>query len=167
MIDKKNKDKGTLIMDYDSNFLSMDPVNIFKPAGNTIFKKEDNNIICKAESDYFKFNCEYNIRKNDKNYFVNNDLHIYSDNIYYNNGIFDKLYYDTSLTLARLKIPNKIKNLEFMFCDILFKSRIVYFILKMKLNFQDVCGKIFNYYLLRKKIVYNINVLDISFFLII
>ena len=136
VIDKKNKDKGTLIMDYDSNFLSMDPVNIFKPAGNTIFKKEDNNIICKAESDYFKFNCEYNIRKNDKNYFVNNDLHIYSDNIYYNNGIFDKLYYDTSLTLARLKIPNKIKNLEFMFCDILFKEPYSVFYFKDEIKFS-------------------------------
>ena len=134
--DKKNKDKGTLIMDYDSNFLSMDPVNIFKSAGNTIFKKEDNNIICNAESDYFKFKCEYNIKKNDKNYFVNDDLHIYSDNIYYNNGIFDKLYYDTSLTLAKLKIPNKIKNLEFMFCDILFKEPYSVFYFKDEIKFS-------------------------------
>ena len=38
--DKKYHKKGTLIMD-DSNFLSMDPVNIFKSPGNTIFKKNN------------------------------------------------------------------------------------------------------------------------------
>lgn len=136
VVDKKTKDKGTLIMDYDSNFLSMDPVNIFKLAGNTVFEKVNNDIICKAESDYFKFNCDYQIKKNDKNYFINNDLHEFSDNIYYNNGILDKLYYDSSLTLAKLKIPNKIKNLEFIFCDILFNEPYSIFYFKDEIRFS-------------------------------
>lgn len=136
VIDKKDKKKGTLIMDYDSNFLSMDPVNIFKLPGIPTFKKEENNIICKAESDNFKFNCIYSIKKNDKNYIVNNELHEFSDNIYYNNGILDKLYYDTSLTLAKLKIPNKIKELEFVFCDILFTEPYSVFYFKDEIRFS-------------------------------
>ena len=136
VVDKNTKEKGTLIMDYDSNFLSMDPVNIFKQAGNTVFHQDENNIICKAESDYFKLDCTYNTKKNDKNYVIKNDLHEFSDNIYYNNGIFDKLYYDTSLTLAKLKIPNKIKNLEFMFCDILFNEPHSIFYSKDEIRFS-------------------------------
>ena len=61
--DKETNNIGTLIMDYDSNFLSMDPVNIFKTPGNPIFTKENNNILCKAESDYFKLDCKYSIKK--------------------------------------------------------------------------------------------------------
>ena len=136
VVDKKTKKKGTLIMDYDSNFLSMDPVNIFKLPGNTIFHKDENSIICQAESDYFKLDCVYNIKKNDKNFVVKNDLHEYSDNIYYNNGILDKLFYDTSLTLAKLKVPNKIKNLEFIFCDILFNEPHSIFYFKDEIRFS-------------------------------
>jgi len=136
VVDKKTEKKGTLIMDYDSNFLSMDPVNIFKMPGVPLFEKEGNNIICEAESDYFKFNMKYGIKKNDRNYVVNNELHEFSDNIYYNNGIFDKLYYDTSLTLAKLKIPYKIKNLEFTFCDILFDEPYSIFYFKDEIRFS-------------------------------
>ena len=136
VIDKKYHKKGTLIMDYDSNFLSMDPVNIFKSPGNTIFKKNNNKIICKAKSDNFHFDLEYDIKKNDKNYIINNDLHEFSDNIYYNNGIYDKLYYDTSLTHAKLKIPHKIKNLQFEFCDIIFNEpySIFYFLNEIRFS---------------------------------
>ncbi len=133
--DKKTNNIGTLIMDYDSNFLSMDPVNIFKLPGKTEFDKINDTIICKAESDYFKLNCLYNIKKNDRNFLVSNELHEFSDNIYYNNGILDKLYYDSSLTLAKIKIPNKIKELEFTFCDILFDNPHSIFYFKDEIRF--------------------------------
>lgn len=136
VIDKVTKMKGTLILDYESNFLSMDPVNIFKKSGNTIFKSNDNNIICNAESNHFKLKCEYSIKKNDKNYGVNKELHDYSDNIYYTNGILDKLYYDTSLTLAKIKIPHKIKELEFTFCDMIFNDPYSVFYFKDEIRFS-------------------------------
>lgn len=138
VIDKITEEKGTVILDYDSNFLSMDPINIFKIPGNTIFKNKNNNIICKAESDYFKFNCNYGIKKNDQNCFVNDELHEYSDNIFYNNGIFDKLYYDSSLTLAKIKQPKNIKNLNFEFCDIIFDKPYSIFYFKNEIRFSGV-----------------------------
>lgn len=134
--DKETNNIGTLIMDYDSNFLSMDPVNIFKTPGNPIFTKENNNILCKAESDYFKLDCKYLIKKNDRNLKVNNELHEFSDNIYYNNGILDKLYYDSSLTLAKTKTPFKIKNLHFEFCDIIFDNPYSVFYFQDEIRFS-------------------------------
>ena len=136
VIDKNTNDIGTLIMDYDSDFLSMDPVNIFKLPGKPIFNQENNNIICKAESDYFNLDLKYSIKKNDRNLKINNELHEFSDNIYYNNGILDKLYYDSSLTLAKIKQPFKIKNLNFTFCDILFDNPYSVFYFKDEIRFS-------------------------------
>ena len=114
-----NKDnvKGTLIMDYSANLLSMDPDNIFKVASKSKFKT--NNLgdrIFEANSKDIDFFLQYKYNdKKDKRFIMSEDLIKYTDNIYYNNGIIDKLYYDSSLTCANTRIPNKIKNVSFRF----------------------------------------------------
>tara|TARA_E500000178_G_C16962991_1_gene726944 strand:+ start:419 stop:1222 length:804 start_codon:yes stop_codon:yes gene_type:complete len=135
IINDKNE-VGTLIMDYTSNVLSMDPDNIFKFKKPTKFKKYlDNNILKSyAYSDTIKFDLEYdckNILSNEK---INNKMVRYSDKIFYNNGIYDKLYYDSSFIDNELLIPY-FYNVNFNFIGIDFKNPESIFFFKNKLNF--------------------------------
>ena len=115
---------GTLILNYISNALSMDPINIFKEPGNIIYNFT--NIIgenLKTKLDMvLKFNCK------DKSFEVSHELSKFTDNIFYKNGIYDKLYYDNSLIHANLKIPD-VSELEFRFLgmSLLEPSSIFYF----------------------------------------
>ena len=56
------------------------------------------------------------------------------DKIFYNNGIYDKLYYDSSLIHNKLLIPY-FYNAHFNFMDIEFKEPDSIFFFKDKLNF--------------------------------
>lgn len=118
----KNKEMGTLIMDYSSNFISMDPVNIFKIPMKTEFIRTNDNIFCNALGNNFNFNISYKILKNNKLFRMNDELHTFSDKIFYNNGIYDKLYYDSSLVKCIAKIPSKIYNVNFDFLNIKFNK---------------------------------------------
>ncbi len=118
----KNNEYGTLIMDYSSNYLSMDPDHIFKPANKCIFYKEKNNFFYHAENKYFKFDLDLKINENNDNlFFIDENLIKYTDKIFYNNGIYDKLYYDNTLVSAESKIP-KIKKIYFEFFNLEFKN---------------------------------------------
>lgn len=109
---------GTLITDYTSNMLSMDPVNVFRYPRKTIFKKRDQYFMCEAENKNFKFGLLYDpIKKRD--FDMDDELHIYSDKIFYRNGIYDKLYYDSTLTHAKTYTP-KYHMLYFRFGELLF-----------------------------------------------
>ena len=85
----------------------MDPVNIFKPRSfSTHYIKNKNRIDITALSKEFQLFGYIDIENNDKHIFVNHrDLHKYTDNIFYNNGIYDKIYYDSSLTHCKTLKP--------------------------------------------------------------
>ena len=89
------KRKGTLIMDYMSNALSMDPVNIFKDAVPIYY--HNGSIGGKVDNIYL--NTTIMIALKDPRFYPADDLSYYSDIIYYSNGIYDKLYYDSTLRM--------------------------------------------------------------------
>lgn len=96
---KSDKKIGTLILDYTSNSLSMDPVNIFKPRSfTTHFLNNTNNIDINAKSIDFTLHSKINITDANNIFKTNKELHQFTDNIFYKNGIYDKIYYDSSLT---------------------------------------------------------------------
>ena len=115
-----NCNKGTLIIDYLSNELSMDPVNIFKRLSSLKYKNGE--IIGKSKSQniYLYTNLSVDL-SNDEYYIIQDDLMDYSDNIFYTNGIYDKLFYDASLTRASLRIP-QVHNLTFSFLNMTFNN---------------------------------------------
>ena len=123
-------------MDYCSNFLSIDPDNIFKPSNTTIFNSYYNHKqynIFRAQNSNFNFYLNYSLSDDDKNFTISKKLIEYTDKIFYNNGLYDKLYYDTSFTLAKAKIP-EIHNLSFKFYDLIFDKpeSIFYFTDELK-----------------------------------
>ena len=105
---KSNSSIGTLILDYTSNYISMDPVNIFKGKDEISFRKEPNesggfSLISSQYNENFSLNftfplTESNNRLINNKFVISDDLLKYSDLIFYKNGVFDKLYYDSSLT---------------------------------------------------------------------
>ena len=128
--DKKGN-YGTIILDYLCNDLSMDPVNIFKQKENIIFDKnyEYNVIKGQSFSDKISLNFKYNtfdtIRTS-----ISDNLIKYTDNIYYKNGIMDKIYYDSSLVNAIVKRPLSMDcEYKFVYKDLVFNkiSNIFYF----------------------------------------
>ena len=144
-VTNKNNEYGTLIMDYCSNFLSIDPDNIFKLPDTTMFSSNKyytflesklNNIF-EARNNNFDFFLNYSLSSNDKNFTINKQLVEFTDKIFYNNGLYDKLYYDTSLTLAKAKIP-MIHNISFKFHDLNFTKPESIFYFTSELNF--VCA---------------------------
>ena len=125
--------KGTLIIDYLSNELSMDPVNIFKRLSSLSYsndkivgksKKQQIFLETIVKTDYI----------NDKYMHIEDDLVDYSDNIFYMNGIYDKLFYDASLTKASLKIPT-ISFLNFTFLNITFDEPESVFYFEEQIDF--------------------------------
>jgi len=133
----KKKEYGTLIMDYSSNYLSIDPDNIFKFPDKTSYTLSGMNQIFKAQNQNFDFFLNYTSGCKDLNFTINEQLIYFTDKIFYNNGLYDKLYYDTSLVLAKAKIP-KIHNISFKFFDLELKKpeSIFYF----NDNLQFVCS---------------------------
>ena len=130
----KNEEPGTLIMDYTSNMLSMDPVNIFKSPSETIFKMNDNLITCFSKSENIHFNMSYHLSKNDSIFEVHKDLHAYTDNIFYANGIYDKLYYDKTLIHGKTLIPN-VSDIYFRLGSIVLTNPSSVFYFEDTLNF--------------------------------
>ena len=110
----ENNEESTLIIDYESNILSLDPENLFKKSSNIVFNEDYDFINGEIYSKNFMLDFYYN--KN--NYYsskLDEKLIKLSDKIYYTNGYYDKLYYDSSLIHNKIK---KIKELDF---DINFK----------------------------------------------
>ena len=130
-----NNTKGTLIMDYESNILSLDPENIFKKAGNVKFNTD-----CEYLNGYVKnskFNLDFNynwiidtiqLNKLSKN------LIKYTDRIYYPNGYYDKLFYDSSLIHNNI-IEVKDYNVYFNFLNIEFTDIDSVFYFENKIDF--------------------------------
>ena len=122
-------DYGTVILDYTSNALSMDPIHLFKSKEHIEFvfphgKKEP--VFMRSQSSYddvffrLSFSPSYFVtRDKDKDKLhLHDDLIQYSDAIYYKNGIYDKLYYDSSLVKANIIIPRVMHYAEFVYKDL-------------------------------------------------
>jgi len=119
--DRKSGALGTLIVDYLSNGLSMDPLNIFKFPDNVRFINAGsyNEIECtsKKEQIYLSLNISKLL---DFTRTISDELIKYTDNVYYKNGIMDKIYYDSSLVDATIKTPSLDKDVKFRFKDLCF-----------------------------------------------
>lgn len=118
----KNNEQGTMILDYASNILSLDPDNIFKRAGNATFCIMNNTTSGNVNSDDFTLNFDYNncnsILYNKK---LSDNLVDLCDKIYYPNGYYDKLYFDSSLLNNDIIKCNNY-NVYFKFLDIEFSE---------------------------------------------
>ena len=134
VINKKDKLKGTLIMDYVSNMLSLDPDNLFKKKGIINFKRSNNKIMGEANNNKFNLKFNFNYRKNTTKNRLSSKLISYTDFIYYNCGLYDKLFYDSSLIQNNI-IKCNDNNVEFKFMNIEFNTVDSVFFFENKINF--------------------------------
>ena len=137
-----NNVNGTLIMDYVSNKLSLDPDNIFKNRGTLKFYNKiqdiNNNIMIGfANSKNIFLNLKYNILPNNHIIPENNidkNLVKLTDYVFYNNGIYDKLLYDSSLLNNKIVFPNYF-DVHFRFFDLEFDKPHSIFYFTENINF--------------------------------
>ena len=132
-----NNTQGTLIIDYVSNILSLDPDNIFKIKNNINFKKNNNIISGNANNKNIDLNFNYQYKNNNNINNINklsNDLIRKSDYIFYNNGIYDKLYYDSSLIYNPIIKSNDF-NIKFNFLNMKFNNIHSVFYFKNEIDF--------------------------------
>ena len=126
---------GTVIVDYTSNALSMDPVNIFKQPEFTMFHKVNNTMYCQSRNKNINLNLKYKISDKDKKSKIDKDLIRLTDKIFYANGIFDKLYYDDSLINADIYNPINVRKISFSFLDLKFDDPDSIFYFKDEIRF--------------------------------
>jgi hypothetical protein len=133
--DKKGN-YGTLIIDYLSNEFSMDPVNIFKSKENVNFYNTDifKTINCTSLKDRVTLNINFSSLV-DNNIRLNNELIKYTDKVFYKNGIFDKIYYDSSLVDPIINVPNSVFNFSFIYKDLFFEKIDSIFYFKEGISF--------------------------------
>lgn len=118
--DKKGN-LGTLIIDYLANELSMDPVNIFKQKDDVNFKNDNIFKVIDCHSDKEKIDLRLNYSTLfDYKCKISDDLIEYTDKIYYKNGIYDRVYYDSSLVNANVREPELYFNTSFKYKDLFF-----------------------------------------------
>lgn len=141
---------GTIILDYNTNGISLDPVNLFKAPVASVCKiiKHSGDaggaIKCVANDNKINLQIKYTIPTQrcgstmQKNYYMSPQLIKYTDNIYYKNGICDKLYYDSSLIDASTKIPQNYADFYFKYKDLEFNRFDSIFYFNNDLNF--VCS---------------------------
>lgn len=133
VVDKNNL-KGTLIMDYVSNILSLDPDNLFKKKGNIKFEKNDNLITGYANNNNFNLKFNYDSKKNIETFKLSSKLIRFTDVIFYNCGLYDKLYYDSSLIENNI-INCYVNNIQFKFLDLDFDDVHSVFYFEKNINF--------------------------------
>jgi hypothetical protein len=128
-------EKGTLILDYESNLLSLDPENLFKKAGNVNFVKDYEFIVGKVISNNFLLDFNYNqyLNINTENS-LGTQLIKFTDKIYYNNGLYDKLYYDSSLIHNKIIDCNDY-NVYFKFLNMEFTNTYSLFYFEEPIDF--------------------------------
>jgi hypothetical protein len=134
-IKDKKGNYGTLIVDYLSNDLSMDPVNIFKFKNDVNFKNYDlyKIINCNSEKENIELKLNFTVLY-DYIRSIDDELIKYTDNIYYKNGMIDKIYYDSSLVNAIVKSPSIYLNLSFIYKNLTFNKidSIFYFVKEIR-----------------------------------
>ena len=125
----KNDIQGTLIMEYASNILSLDPDNLFKSKSELKFDTDHELVYGIVKDSNFELKFNYNrFLDTTINNKISSNLIKFTDKIFYKNGLYDKVYYDSSL------IHNKIINVNdyevyFKFFDMEFNKvdNIFYF----------------------------------------
>ena len=135
----KSGTKGTLILDYMTDGPSMDPVSLFKKneyLKKLVFNKNKQdifNIFCKSYlSDiYLSLNFSANGVYPKK---LSVDLLEYTDNIFYKNGILDKVYYDNTL-INPVIMDVKLTDFKFIYKDMMLDDLHSIFYFKNNLNF--------------------------------
>ncbi len=140
---KKHNKMGTLLLDYTSNFLSMDPIHIFKPKETVVYdfppmKTQSASIFTHSNKDCIHMSINYlpmNYQLRNKQAKLHNDLIRYSDRIYYKNGIFDKLYYDSSLTYAPIVLSMYNNQNYFQYKDLCFERAMNIFYFEDSIQF--------------------------------
>lgn len=141
-----NETIGTLIVDYCSDQLSMDPVNIFKKKSDVWYlsiKDKFMNLLngfCSSGNITLFLDLKNNNDKEDNSIRISDDLIKYSDKIYYTSGVYDKLYFDSSLIFPTIVKP-KIVNHFFNFYNLTFDKPDNYFYFNDKISFS---GSIWN-----------------------
>lgn len=136
---------GTLILDYCSNYLSLDPVDLFKTSQNAKFWKDGDFLRYYVENGKMKFEMEMDyLRTNSKNFQISNSLIQFTDNIYYKNGICDKLFYDSSLLQSVMKIPKRNGWFSFQYKKMVFEKIHSIFYFNHRIDF--ICGIWHNLY---------------------
>ena len=105
---------GTLILDYCSNGLSIDPVNLIKLPSHTYHQSKLGDIHSCGKTKEFEFLCEMNTDASNVQFFVSDQLHKHTDRVYYKNGIYDGITYDNSLLHAKVLQP-EIRSLTFKY----------------------------------------------------
>tara|TARA_B100000035_G_scaffold314279_1_gene330134 strand:+ start:9303 stop:10088 length:786 start_codon:yes stop_codon:yes gene_type:complete len=127
--------KGTLIMDYESNILSLDPENIFKKAGKVKFNKDYEYLNGNVKNNQFNLDFNYNWILNTINLNkLSTNLIKYTDRIYYPNGYYDKLFYDSTLIHNNI-IEVTDYNVYFKFLNIEFTDINSVFYFENKIDF--------------------------------
>ena len=133
--DKANNKYATIILDYLSNQISMDPVNVFKPSEEMIYLNDNNNLKSKCFSKKDTIVLDYNFDlSSGKNIKLSDELIKFTDKIYYKNGLYDKIYYDSSLTQPEIIYPDKYQ-LSFQYRDLNFYDIDSIFYFKNKIQF--------------------------------
>lgn len=132
----RNEVKGTLIMDYISNILSMDADKIFKAPGKIMFKNQDNKLYGKAKNKNIDLDFNIDIKyKNPKiKPILSDSLIIKTENIFYNSGIYDKVYFDSTFLKNNIIICNN-HDINFKFYDIEFNNIHSVFYFEKNINF--------------------------------
>jgi len=127
---------GTVILDYISNGISLDPVTLFKKPSRISFSRENgyNIIDCTSERQEIDLQITYSVLNGDE-FTMSTELVDYTDNIYYKNGIMDKIYYDSSLTRAKIRQTNFISNFHFRYRDLEFTEIDSVFYFRDELRF--------------------------------
>lgn len=121
---------GTLILDYLCSELSMDPVNLFKTKDTLYYH---NSSIFGINSK-IKLAFDFVMNETDHLYVIDKHLIEFTDKVFYKNGIFDKIYYDTSLLNPILKIPY-IEDLKFTFLNMEFLNPYSVFYFSQPIHF--------------------------------
>ncbi len=114
--DKRTNNIGTMIIDYTSPYISFDPINLFKISEKNEefnYHMYDNKIKIKSKNNKFYFEIDTIIKKRK---FINlsTDLIKITDNIYYQNGIIEKLYYDSAFIYNKVYLLNFNKNFNML-----------------------------------------------------
>tara|TARA_X000000368_G_scaffold212875_1_gene168150 strand:- start:349 stop:1140 length:792 start_codon:yes stop_codon:yes gene_type:complete len=126
-VKNKNNETGTVIIDYTSNKPSIDPVELFQQSSFIDFKEHSNlksdNILSYGNTYGNNINLSFSYIKSkfDKLFNMDPNLIRLTDNIFYKNGIIDKLYYDKSLVYSDKSIP-KLLYIHFSFLNMTFDT---------------------------------------------
>jgi hypothetical protein len=103
----------------------MDPLNLIKRKENTVFQETETGmfqkLFCSSEKDGIYLKMDYT-KYYSYNTNISNDLVSHTDRVYYKNGIYDKIYYDSSLVNANVKTPYLHKDFRFSYKNFNFSN---------------------------------------------